>query len=278
MNVVFLISDYVLHNQIVSDYVAARPADRVAIVKVPLVLKGRSRAETAKRIVPRLSRRFFFGKLTEFAALLLITFLPKILRRGAVFRRLRWIARRHGLPYRRSGDVMAAETLDFIRAQQPDVVVSLFHQILKRPLIEIPRLGVVNIHPGVLPEFRGIQPYFWELSEGSARAGATLHLIEDETIDTGGVLAETSYAIPPKISVQRNYYLTCRAASALLPPTLAAFAAGDLAPRPQDAAAGTYYRWPDSAAFDRLRARGHALLSWRQLWGILVGRDDRFPD
>jgi len=60
----------------------------------------------------------------------------------------------------------------------------------------------------------------------------------------------------------------------LLPKTLAAFAAGEIEPRPQDPDAGTYYRWPDSAAFDRLRERGHALLSWRQLWRILATDPD----
>ena len=53
-SVVFLFNDYPLHNAIVSDYVSARPSDRVALVKVPLVLKGKSRSETARRIVPQL--------------------------------------------------------------------------------------------------------------------------------------------------------------------------------------------------------------------------------
>ena len=46
--------------------------------------------------------------------------------------------------------------------------------------------------------------------------------------------------------------------------------------RPQDPGAGAYYRWPDSAAYDRLQERGHRLLSWRDLWGILSGRYDDF--
>jgi len=37
---------------------------------------------------------------------------------------------------------------------------------------------------------------------------------------------------------------------------------------------GAYYRWPDSVAFDRLEAAGHALFRWRDLWGILAGRYD----
>ena len=276
MRIVFCMSDFVLHNRILSDYLAARPGDHVAVIKVPLVLKGKSRAETARRIVPRLSRRFLLGKLVEFFVLLAVTLVPKILRRGAVFRRLRRIARRHGLPFLKTINIMGEEALAFTRAQEPDVVVTMVHQILKRPLIEIPRFGVVNLHPGVLPDFRGIQPYFWELAEGAPRAGATLHLIEDETIDTGGVLAQASYATWPGLSVQLNYYLTAQVTAQLLPRCLEALGAGRLQPRPQDPDAGAYYRWPDSAAYDRLEARGHRLLKWRDLWGILSGKYDDF--
>ena len=135
---------------------------------------------------------------------------------------------------------------------------------------------MVNIHPGLLPEFRGIQPYFWELSEGYGRAGATLHLIEDMGVDTGGLLARTEYETLPGMSVQLNYYLTCRSAGALLPECIAALGEGALRPRPQTSEDGRYFRWPDSAAFDRLRARGHCLVSLRGLRGIISGKWDEF--
>ncbi len=276
MRVLFLLSDYVLHNSLLTEYVAARPEDEVAVVKIPLVLKGRGRRETAGRIVPQLSRRFALGKVAEFVGLLAITALPKLLSRGASFMRLRKTARRLGLRFHRTENIMDDGALDFAREFAPDVIVSLCHQILKQPLIEIPRLGVVNVHPGILPEFRGIQPYFWELSEGSATAGATLHLIEDERIDVGGVLARTSFNVQPGMSVQLNYFLTTKCAAALLPACLTALEEGRLRPREQAEGEGAYFKWPDSSAFARLKGRGHSLISLRQLFGILVGRYDSF--
>jgi len=274
MRVLFLFSDYVLHNSLLTEYVAARPQDAVAVVKIPLVLKGKGRRETAGRIVPQLSRRFAFGKVVEFLALLAIALVPKLLARGPVFRRLRATCGRLGLPFHRTENVMDEGALSFARDFAPDVIVSLCHQILKQPLIEIPRLGVVNVHPGVLPDFRGIQPYFWELSEGSEVAGATLHLIEDEQIDAGGVLGRTEFAVQAGWSVQLTYFLTIRSASALLPSCVAALEEGGLQPEAQDPESGAYFRWPDSAAFGRLRQRGHRLISLRQLIGILVGNFD----
>jgi folate-dependent phosphoribosylglycinamide formyltransferase PurN len=276
MKVLFLLSDYVLHNGLLDDYLASRSEDEVAVVKIPLVLKGRGRRETAERIVPQLSRRFALGKVLEFVGLASITAAPKLARSGPVFRRLRATCRRHGVPFHRTADVMDEGSLAFAREFQPDVIVSLCHQILKEPLISLAPLGIVNVHPGVLPEFRGIQPYFWELSEGSEHAGATLHLIEDERIDAGGVLGRTSFRTSPGMSVQLNYYLSIRSASALLPACLEALAGGRLEPEAQDPDAGAYYRWPDSEAFGRLRERGHPLVSLRQLAALLLGRFDAF--
>jgi len=170
---------------------------------------------------------------------------------------------------------MSDAALAFVRAQAPDVVVTLVHQIVKRPLLEIPRLGVVNVHPGLLPELRGIQPYFWALAARHRCAGATIHLIEDETIDTGRVLARAEHATWPGLSVMLNYYLTAQAAARLLPRCLDSLAAGRLVPHPQ-AEGGVYRRWPDSAAFNDLATAGHRLFSWRDLTGILAGRYDGF--
>ena len=276
MKVLFLLSDYVLHNSLLTEYIVARPEDTIAVVKIPLVLKGRGRRASAERIVPQLSRRFAFGKLAEFAALLAITAVPKLFARGAVFRRLRRICRSQNLPFHRTENVMSEETMEFSRKFSPDVVISLCHQILKEPLIGLAPLGIINIHPGLLPEFRGIQPYFWELSEGASRSGVTLHLIEDERIDAGGILGQASYPTPPGVSVQLNYFLTIKCAAALLPSCVAALGGGQAFPSPQNPDEGAYYRWPDSAAFAKLRSRGHALISLRQLLGILIGRFDDF--
>ena len=274
MKVLFLLSDYVLHNSLLTHYADARSDDELAVVKIPLVLKGKGRRGTAERILPQLSRRFIVGKLAEYVSLMTITALPKILGRGAIFRRLRASCRRQKIPFHQAENVMSSETLAFAREFAPDVIVSLCHQILKEPLISLAPLGIVNVHPGLLPDFRGIQPYFWELSEGSPRAGATLHLIEDERIDAGGVLARTSFATTPGMSVQLNYYLTLQCAARLLPDCLTALQAGELTPEAQTEDEGAYYRWPDSASFERLRARGHTLVSYRQLVGILNGRYD----
>ncbi len=275
LRVTFIFSEYSLHNDVIERYLVARPRDAVSLVKVPLVLRGRGRRETVARVAPRLSRRFLTAKLAEAFLVQAVTFTPKLLPRGAVFRRLRWIAARRRLPFLRTEDIMSASALEFIRSQRPDLVVTLFHQIVREALLGIPRMGVVNAHPGLLPGFAGIQPYFWALSEGASETGATLHLIEDESVDTGRIVGRASFPVTPGMSVQLAYHLTCRCVAHLLPGVVEALADGSVVPQAQ-CGEGVYRRWPDSEAMDRLGRRGHSLFSFRDFARILGGRFDDF--
>lgn len=207
MRVLFVLSEYSLHNHLIERYLQSRPHDKIGIIKVPLVIKGKNRAETARKILPKAAKNFIAAKLLEFIAIGIITLIPKIYAAGEVFRRLRSIAERNRLPFFKSENVMDDGTLRWIDNFKPDLIITLFHQIIKEPLISIPTRAILNIHPGVLPEYRGIQPYFWELANGSEWGGSTVHYISDEGIDTGNIVGYTRHRLPVNCSVQLNYYL-----------------------------------------------------------------------
>lgn len=276
MKALFILYDYSLHNHIVEEYQEARPEDSISLMKVGFVLRGKSRAETVFRILPKLSKRFIWERYLEFLVLVLISFFPKLIGRGARFHRLATIARRKKIPFWCGDDVMSADAIAFVKEQKPDVIISCFHQILRKELLDIPPLGVINIHPGILPEFRGIQPYFWELFTEHGEAGATLHFIRDELVDTGEIIAQARYKTWPKMSVQLNYYLSINAASQLLPRVIEHLERGNLSPLPQTPEQGNYYRWPDSVSVERLRACGHKIVGWKDLKEILQGDWDSF--
>jgi methionyl-tRNA formyltransferase len=215
-------------------------------------------------------------KWCEYIAITSLEVLPKMSGHGAIFRSLNRIASQRALPYKVVHDCMSDESLSYIRDFKPDVIVTMFHQIIREKLLRLAPLGVVNIHPGILPYFRGIQPYFWELSEGHSSAGATLHFIEDETVDTGRILSIATYAVIPRMSVQLNYYLSTRCAAAVLPKTLTLLQAGTLEPKLQTQEDGNYYRWPSSEAVTRLYGKGHSITRLKDLWQMLRGKYDEF--
>jgi len=85
--------------------------------------------------------------------------------------------------------------LEALKALKPDLVVSLyFDQILKTEAIQVASIATINMHPGILPGYRGVWPGFWKLYKGEKQAGVSIHYINEE-IDAGELLAETTYPI-----------------------------------------------------------------------------------
>lgn len=72
---------------------------------------------------------------------------------------------------------------------KPDLIISIrFGQIFKQPLIDIPRFGVLNLHSGILPNYRGVLASFWAILNGDKKIGTTLHYITDAKIDCGDII------------------------------------------------------------------------------------------
>ncbi|MGK0298115.1 MAG: methionyl-tRNA formyltransferase [Gammaproteobacteria bacterium] len=78
-----------------------------------------------------------------------------------------------------------SSVIRLIQDIKPDLIVSAyFNQIIKEPIINLPRLGILNMHPGWLPAYRGVMAYFWVLKNGSDEAGVSIHWI-GKGIDAG---------------------------------------------------------------------------------------------
>ena len=82
-----------------------------------------------------------------------------------------------------------------LRALNPDIIlVWSYSMILPPEVIEVPRLGCINLHGGLLPEYRGAHVMQWAIINGENETGATLHYI-DEDIDTGAIIADRRFPI-----------------------------------------------------------------------------------
>jgi len=81
---------------------------------------------------------------------------------------------------------------------EPDLVISIrYRKILREETIAIPRLGVLNLHSGLLPRYRGVMATFHAMLEGASEIGSTLHFITDAGIDTGPVLRRNARSPAP---------------------------------------------------------------------------------
>lgn len=167
-------------------------------------------------------------------------------------------------------DVNHEAFLDEVRCHVPDVIVmSGFSQILGSELLEIPSTGVLNLHAGRLPDYRGGSPMNWAIIQGETEATATIHFATAR-VDAGAVIAEESFDIGLEDTIADARERTLEIFPRLLVDTLEKLQSDDVETRTNDPEAGTYWGsrtpedgrivWRDMTArqvYDFVRALTH---------------------
>jgi len=129
-----------------------------------------------------------------------------------------------------------------LAAWRPDVlVVVAYGLLLPKAVLEIPRLGCVNVHASLLPRWRGAAPVERALLAGDGTTGVTIMLM-DEGLDTGPILLQQPLAIDPADTGGSLREKLAGAGAPLLLEALQGLADGTLQPRPQPAQGVTYAR------------------------------------
>ncbi|MBK9715139.1 MAG: hypothetical protein IPO81_28205 [Kouleothrix sp.] len=137
----------------------------------------------------------------------------------------------------------APEARQALADLRPDLAcVACFPRRIPAPLLAVPRLGFLNMHPSLLPAHRGPEPLFWTFRAGERQAGATIHFM-DEGLDTGDIVAQAPLDLPDGISGAAAERRCAMLGGRLMAEALAALAAGALERRPQPPG-GSYESWP----------------------------------
>lgn len=155
----------------------------------------------------------------------------------------------------------APEGLERMQRFAPDLAVSIrYGRILQAPFLEIPRLGVLNLHSGLLPRYRGMLATIHALAAGAETIGSTLHWIMDGTIDTGPIVGIARVPACVGLSVLDHILSVYPPGIEMLGDAIRSLAQGvSIAAIPQDEAEADYLRFPDPEDFIVLAQRGFPL-------------------
>ena len=145
-------------------------------------------------------------------------------------------ALRLGLPVHQPERLRRPEVVQQLRAMAPDAMVVVgYGQLIPRAILDIPPLGIINVHASLLPKYRGAAPIQWAIARGEHRTGVTTMKI-DEGLDTGDILLQWETEIgPDENAVELGDRLSVAGAD-LLVRTLAEAPR----PRPQDQSQASY--------------------------------------
>ena len=150
-------------------------------------------------------------------------------------------AARHGLQVVQPPTLKSAEAVAQLADFRPDVVVvAAFGQILPQSVLEIPPYGCVNVHPSLLPKFRGASPVASAILSGEEITGVTI-MLQEAGLDTGPVLARAAISISPHDNTGSLTGKLSLISVYLLQEALGGWLRGEIVPRPQNEAEATYY-------------------------------------
>ena len=133
-----------------------------------------------------------------------------------------------------------AETLEQLKGCNPDlIVVVAYGKLLPKEVLDLPRLGCINVHASLLPKYRGAGPVQWTIINGEEETGVTTMYMA-EALDTGDMLESASLKIRENETADELMERLSHLGAELLISTVKKAEEGTLKPVPQDEALSTY--------------------------------------
>ena len=175
----------------------------------------------------------------------------------------------HVIPSLVTRNVNDAEGQAFIARAAPDVLISaFFNQRLAEPVLALPTLACINIHPSLLPAFRGVDPVFYTLLRGVRRFGVSVHRMAPE-LDSGNLLEQEEVGIADSASVFEITARLFRRGAELSIALLDRIEAEE--PGVTQRGEGNYDSWPTPSQVRTFRDQGHALIRLSDIARLLHG-------
>ncbi len=147
----------------------------------------------------------------------------------------------HGIPVHQPAKIKTnEEVFSTFTTLQPDAcIVAAYGKILPERLLQIPRLGCINVHASLLPKYRGAAPINWAIANGETETGVTIMQM-DAGMDTGGMFAKRATLIGEDETAAELTVRLSQIGADLLSETLPRIASGELLAEPQNDREATY--------------------------------------
>ncbi len=162
-------------------------------------------------------------------------------------------AEQHSIPVVQPASLRQERTIETLVSLKPQaMVVAAYGRILPPEMLRVPPFGVLNIHPSLLPKYRGPSPVTQAILDGESKVGVTVMLL-DEGMDTGPILAQKETNVFPEEAADQLTRRLFALGGELLAEVLPAWETGEIEPVAQN---------EEEASVTRLRNRKDGKLDW----------------
>ncbi len=150
------------------------------------------------------------------------------------------VARAHGIAVLHPKSLRDESFIAALKSFNADIfVVVAYGRLIPREVFTLPRLGTINLHPSLLPRYRGAAPVEWAIMHGEPRTGVTVQLI-NERLDAGDIVMQREIPLTDSITAGELYEIVLPTGSHLLVESIRLLESGRAAPVVQDEAQASY--------------------------------------
>jgi methionyl-tRNA formyltransferase len=169
-------------------------------------------------------------------------------------------AKQMNIPFLMSDDINGFRSQEFIKQFDTDIIISTFTMhVFNQSTINLSRIATIGCHPSILPNYRGLEVFFWALANGETSSGVSVFYL-DEKIDAGKVIMQEQFVITNEETVRSIYIKLTEIAGRLLVSSLEKFKRQKKFSHIPTFGKGSYYPLPTRSCYKKFKASGR---KWR---------------
>ena len=268
MRIILLIpSDHIYAHFVIKELLKRRAKDIVLMVESSILVPGSSFFYSLKQYLCTSGIRYVLAQVSKQLLFKVGSFLMVLTKKEAsLFYPYKRMARKLNIQVITSNEINNEELVKLFKKLTPDIIISLyFKQILRREVLNIPKVGCLNLHPAKLPYYRGISPVFWALANGEGEVGISLHFMT-EKIDAGSIVSQRMVQVEDR-DTEHSLFLKCtKIGTEMLLQIMNRIENNiPLNPIKQRTKEGSYFSLPTRKAVREFKERGRNFFFWREL-------------
>jgi folate-dependent phosphoribosylglycinamide formyltransferase PurN len=266
VRIIILTVDHVYANAVVKALLGEFKKEIVLILESNVLLNNQGFFEALGRYIRISGYWYVFVQavklgLYKVASYIYPRYFPR--KKGGKFYPYRALAEENSIKRIKMSDINSQKIIKLLKNLKADLYISVFfNQILEQEIIKIPKKGVINIHPAYLPDYKGVSPVFWALSNGEKEVGVSIHYI-DEGIDTGEIIRRKKIKINNKDNEDSLYSRCVKEGIPLLISSINEISKGKV--KTISNSKGRYFSLPTKEAVISFRKRGRRFFRLKDL-------------
>lgn len=266
--VIFTSKNNIYANKIIKELFKLKEVKIIGVVESSVIYPSKSNLSALFMILRKSGFSYLFSQILKFSIFKIgssiYQFFPSKNFANNLFS-YKIICKKNKIPIYSAKNINSEQFIKKISGKKTDLFFSIFlNQIFKQKLLSIPKIGTLNIHPALLPSYRGLSPIFWALKNGEKKAGITIHWIDDK-IDSGEIIAQKEVHISPTDTEFSLYFKCVDEGIKILKTVFENIKRGNIKSIPTNAIKPSYYSFPTRNEVKEFEKRGKKFLTLKEL-------------